>query len=233
MDAARESNLTTIIPNTFGQFSRLAPFMLLVYTPLLLGFAVLVAVYFVTDIPLRVFFIDPVAEFNAPMYIGLLSNFGVLLWGLAAATCLFTAWLIRHADGRREHTWFLLGAGLISTMLMLDDLYLLHEEVIEDHLHIHQKYVFAAYGLMILALLFRFRNLILQSDYLLLFLGFILFAISIGIDLLVHPEEFIIFGRLPGRHILEDGTKLLGIASWTAYFVRTSEQSVAPLVESH
>ena len=63
------------------QSRKLIPLLLLIYIPLLLGMAVLVAIYLIADIPLRTFFIDPVSEFNAPMYVGLVSNFGVLLWG--------------------------------------------------------------------------------------------------------------------------------------------------------
>jgi len=232
MDKLNATNSKPTFRGVADQFSKLVPIMALVYLPLLCGFAVLIGVYFVADIPLRVFFIDPVAEFNAPMYVGLLSNFGVLLWGAAAAVCLFAGWLMRNASDNRDSALFLTAAGLFSGILMLDDLYLIHEEVIEDHLYIHQKYVFALYGLLLMGLLVRFRKLILNSDYLLLFFGFVFLAISLAIDLWVTPEDFVIFGRLPGRHILEDGMKLLGIASWTAYFVRTSAQSVKPLIRS-
>ena len=149
---------------------------------------------------------------------------------LTAAVCLFGGWLTFQSGNHRETAWFLTCAGLISAMLMLDDLYLFHEEVFEDHLFIPQEFVFLAYGGMVLGLLIRFRKLILNTDYLLLLLAFGFLAISIAVDVFVEPEEFTVFGNIPGRHIIEDGFKLLGIATWSVYFVRTSTQLVAPLV---
>lgn len=212
------------------QARQLIPLLLVIYIPLLSGMAVLVAIYLIADIPLKTFFIDPVSEFNAPMYVGLVSNFGILLWGAAASTCLFGGLSIFKCEQHRESAWFLVGFGFISMLLMLDDLYLLHEEVIEDHLHIPQKFVFAVYGIIVSGLLIRFRRLILESDFLLLILAFALLAISVAVDLFVTPEEFVIFGGFPGRHIIEDGFKLLGIATWSVYFARTSFQKVSPLI---
>jgi hypothetical protein len=166
------------------------------------------------------------------MYIGCVSNFGVLMWGAAASVCIFGGWLAFKCVNHREIAWFLLCAGLVSMMLMLDDLFLLHEEVIEDHLFIPQKFVFAAYGAIVLWLLIRFRKTILESDYMLLFLSFVFFSLSVGIDLFVEPEDFTIFGGFPGRHIIEDGFKLLGIASWSVYFVRTCFQKITPLLKT-
>lgn len=230
MNTPQHPKPKTDLQSIGSQLKQLTPFMFLFYTPILLGLAGLVAVYLIADIPMRLFFIDPVAEFNAPMYIGLISNLGVLLWGAAASVCLFGGWLCLQSEGHREKGWFLTCAGLISAMLMLDDLYLLHEEVIEDHLFIPQEFVFLAYGVMVLCLLVRFRKLILSTDYLLLLLAFVFLATSIAVDVFVKPEEFTVFGDIPGRHIIEDGFKLLGIATWSVYFVRTSMQLVAPLV---
>ena len=230
MDATPRIESKLAVGSLMEQLKRLGPFLLLLYLPIVAGLAALVAVYFVADIPLRIFFIDPVAEFNAPMYVGLLSNLGVLLWGAAAAVCLFAGWICFQSSHNRENAWFLASAGLISAILMLDDLYLLHEEVFEERLFMPQKLTFAIYGFMVLALLIRFRNLILDTDFLLLVLAFGFFALSIAIDVFVEEEEFTVFGGIPGRHIIEDGLKLLGIATWSVYFVRTSMQQVAPLI---
>jgi hypothetical protein len=114
---------------------------------------------------------------------------------------------------------------------MFDDLYLLHEEVLPDHLHVPQKLVFAIYGGLVLVFLFRFRRMILDTDFVLLVAAFGFFALSVLVDLFVTPEEFTVFG-LPGRHLIEDGLKLLGIATWATYFVRTSIQKIGPLIRT-
>ena len=139
MDTHRTPDLKTISSDLVNQLSKLAPLMFAVYIPLILLLAALVVIYLVTDIPLRRFFIDPVAEFNSPMYIGCVSNFGVLCWGAASAVCLFGGWLAFQSKTHPEIAWFLVCAGAISGILMLDDLFLLHEEVFEDHFYIPQK----------------------------------------------------------------------------------------------
>ncbi len=219
-----------IVDKALAQISKLKLLLMLVYIPVLLGLAGLVVVHVVADIPLRWFFIDPVAEFNSPMYIGLVSNFGVLLWCAAASVCLFGGWLILAFSHKRELAWFLICSGFVSTVLMLDDLYLLHEEVLPDHLFIPQKLVFAGYGGLILAFLIRFRQMILGTDFMLLALAFGFFSISVFVDLFVTPEEFFIFGSLPGRDLIEDGFKLLGITTWAVYFISTCLQKVSPLM---
>jgi hypothetical protein len=219
-----------IVSNAIAQIHRKKLLLSLIYIPILMGLTTLVIVHLLTGIPLRWFFIDPVAEFNAPMYIGLVSNFGVLLWCAAASVCLFGGWLALIRTGHRESALFLICAGLVSSLLMLDDLYLLHEEVLPDHLFIPQKLVFAGYGCLILTFLFRFRQIILTTDFMLLFIAFGFFAISVFVDLFVTPEEFFIFGSLPGRDLIEDGFKFLGIVTWALYFISTCRQQVAPLL---
>jgi hypothetical protein len=221
-----------IVAIAVGQLPGLLPLICWVYLPVLMGLTALVVIYLVTGIPLRLFFIDPVAEFNSPMYIGFVSNLGVLLWCAAASICLFSGWLTFANKGQRRLAWFLIGSGLLSAMLMFDDLYLLHEEVIEDHLFIPQVYVFALYGFFLVSLLIRFRSEILDSDFVLLLAAFGFFAISVGVDLFVTPEDFTIFGGFPGRYIIEDGFKLLGITSWSLYFVRTCVHKLAPLMRT-
>ncbi len=219
---------TTAKPNS--QLAKLLPLLLFLYVPILLGIAIVVLIYLRTDLPPRIFFIDPVAEFNAPMYVGLISNFGVLLWCAAASICLLCGWIVFQSGDNRELAWFLICAGLVSALLMFDDLYLLHEEVLPDHLHIPQKIVFLAYGALVLGFLVRFRQMILNTEFMLLGLAFGFFAVSAVVDLFVTPEEFVVFGSIPGRHVIEDGCKLLGIATWSAYFIRTCLQKITPLL---
>jgi hypothetical protein len=73
--------------------------------------------------------------------------------------------------------------------------------------------------------------MILSTDFILLLLAFAFFASSVFVDLFVTPEEFSIAG-IPGRHLIEDGLKLLGIVTWATYFVRTGVQMVSPSVHS-
>ncbi len=161
------------------------------------------------------------------MYVGLVSNLGVLLWCSCAAICLFSGAVICQGFSNRETCLFMVCSGLFTAMLLLDDLFMLHEEVFPDHLFIPQPLVFVAYGFITLAYLFRFRKTILATEYLLLILAVGFFAASVFVDLFVTPEEFLIAGY-PGRHIIEDGLKLFGIVTWTAYLIRVCISPFAP-----
>ncbi len=225
-ETVRGLGLAGVMQALRTQLRRLGPLLALIYIPTVAALGVLVVIHLVSDVPLRSFFIDPVSEFSAPMYIGLVSNFGVVLWGSAASVCLFGGWLLRENSNSRPQAVFLVASGLISALLMFDDLYLLHEEILPERLHIPQPLVFAAYGALIVAYLVRFRRLILESDFALLVLACGFFAASVAVDVFVKPEEFLLFGDFLGRHLIEDGLKLLGIVGWTAYFWRLSTQTV-------
>lgn len=226
IDADGTSSQANVVATLVRQFRTLRPFLLTVYLPTILSLAILVFVHVISDIPISYFMIDPAAEFNAPMYVGCFSNFGVLIWCSTAAVCLFSGGLL-FVDGTvRETSLFILCSGLMTSVLMFDDLFMLHEEVLPDHFFIPQPVVFLGYIGMIVAYLYRFRQVILSTDYLpllLLALGF--FGMSAFVDLFVTPEEFQ-FAGLQVRYLIEDGLKLLGIVSWATYFICVCFQQI-------
>ena len=62
-----------------------------------------------------------------PIGVGMISNIGILLWGAAASICLFTTFL----EGiNRESSKLLLLGGIFSSVLCIDDLFLLHDRYI-------------------------------------------------------------------------------------------------------
>lgn len=215
-----------------GQVTRLRGLLLVAYGLAVLGLVGLVVVNVIADVPLRLFFTDPVAEFSAPMYVGLISNLGIVLWASAASVCLLGAWLLRLDPARKEQTRFLAAAGLVSSVLLFDDLYLLHEEILPERLHIPQPIVLAAYVVLVAWFLFRFRSLIEGTDFVLLVLAGVFFAGSVLIDVIFPDGEFSIVDDLPGRDLVEDGPKLLGIVSWTIYMWRTATQLVRTKVST-
>lgn len=103
-------------------------------------------------------------------------------------------------------------SGLITLMLLVDDLFLLHEEVYRDYLLIPEKITLFAYGSIVLLYLAVFRKTILQTNFLLMGLAITFFALSIAVDLLTGNDSQIGF-------LLEDGAKFLGIVGWSAYLV--------------
>ena len=159
-----------------------------------------------------------------PFYIGLVSNLGVLLWCTTAAVCWLTAIVLHHKKSKLTSSFFLWSAG-ISTVLLFDDLFLIHEQVMPRYLGISEKKVLASYGLLVLGYLVRWWKQILQTDYLLLVLAFVFFGISVFVDLAMK------FG-LNSPDWVEDLFKLTGIVSWSAYYLRTCLTQLNGLIRS-
>ena len=96
-------------------------------------------------------------------------------------------------------------------LLLVDDLFMLHERIFPNQLGIDEIIVFLFYGLLFLVYLLLFRKLILETDHIYLSLTVFFFALSLLVDLLV-PETL-----TPMYHLFEDGPKFFGIVSWFAY----------------
>ena len=231
MKISREKPIKKLLfNNVVCQAKRLLPTFALIYLPLLGLIGSLIALRLLTDLDLSLITRDPHAIAQSklqllqsgseafeqkqlfPFYIGLVSNFGVLLWCTTAAVCFFTFMVLRPTR-RRLRSFFLWSAG-ISTVLLFDDLFLIHEQVMPVYLGISEKKVFAVYGLLILCYLLRWWKQIRHTDYLLLAIAFVFFGLSILVDLFAkHGLNSPIF--------LEDSFKLTGIVSWSAYYFRT------------
>jgi hypothetical protein len=199
--------------------------MLIPFAPAALLLAV---AYLQTAVPVRDLIRDTNAALGAPFYVGVISDLGLLLWGAAAAVCLFT-WALLSGTKGREWKSFLLASGVFSVVLLLDDWLQLHEVVMPDYLGVPELLVYAAYILAGLAYLFAFRTAILKTDFSLLAIALALFALSTVLD------QFSQVGSLPsfrGIGAIEEAAKLMGILAWLTYFVRTCKSVITRLVSS-
>ena len=196
-----------------GQLRALRSTALLVHVPTLVFLLILfVQTRYSLDNLMR----DPLSTMKAPFHTGVISNLGVLVWFSSAPVCLFSAVVVRKTGGDVVRTRFFLSAGLLTAMLAADDLFMLHESA-GWRLQIPELAIYAGYALLICAFLVSFRPYILQTDYVLLLIALGFF----GTQVIVDPPEFQArYSEKVGR-ILEDGGKLLGIVTWTVYFMRT------------
>ena len=161
---------------------------------------------------------DPATALEAPFYIGLVSNVGVLLWAATASVFLFGWALLRRRGGDVEWRGFLLYSGVFVAWLCLDDLFLLHDVVFPDVLGIPQPAVAAAYAALALAYLACFAPLVLRTDFLVLVLAFGLLAASLALDQLHAVRELLPIAAA----LWEDAAKLLGIGAWLSYGIATT-----------
>lgn len=160
---------------------------------------------------------DPAAIVRFPLYIGILSNIGIILWSATVGICLFASLNLRRSGTRGESLFFLC-SGLLGLFLTLDDLFLLHEDLIPGTLGIAEKGYALGYGIVILGYLIIFWRSILASDYVVLFLSLAMFGLSIVIDTKLNTTET--------TNFIEDGLKFLGILMWTLFFARSAHSAL-------
>ena len=195
------------------QLKEITPIALIILIPTVVLLLTVGVVSWQTNIPIMDFTRDPISIIDAPVYIGIVSNIGILFWAAGAAVCFFSAAIVNGVRYQSAAFYFLLFGGAITTILLFDDFFLLHERIFPEYLNTSESQTFLLYLLIILAYLVSYRQKILETDFLLLGLSLVSFAFSAVTD-----EIFVDHFR--GKFLVEDGFKLLGILTWGTYFAR-------------
>lgn len=151
-----------------------------------------------------------------PPYAGMVSNLGVLFWCASATLCLFTG-LIGKRKGLSIES-FLFYSGILSAVLMLDDLFLLHEEIFPENLHIPEKLVFAIYGILAFTIFFLHRKIVFSTNYLILLTCTMFLGLSVFVD--------VFFNNFRGEDLVEDGAKIIGIMTWFGYYATLGYETI-------
>lgn len=154
------------------------------------------------------------------VYFGFFSNLGVFLWCSAASVCFFASMLLIQRKVDRQKILFMVSAGLLTSLLLFDDIFQGHEVMYPKVLGINEIHVFAVYVILTGLYLSFFRNLIVSNCYPLMLLSIIFFTISILVDLFFPRLEFLEERGI--RLVIEDGAKLIGIATWTTFHFRAA-----------
>lgn len=179
-----------------------------------------------SPVPVGYLFREPYSIGHIPSYVGLLSNFGAMLWCCTVGICLFTCAVLRTRGVAARRCSMLLCAAAFSFLLLLDDVLMLHERVFGTLLPNGQLATYVVYGAAVACFCWRFRTNLLRSDYLTLVLSAGLLGASAGLDVLKEVLSIDLFaGAL--HVVVEDGLKLMGIILWLLYFARLSQQHIA------
>lgn len=172
--------------------------------------------------------LDPAAVAGLPWYTGLISNLGVLMWTLATVSAIHAAHVARLGARRRAAAFLSQAAGL-SLLLTLDDLLLLHSNVIPQVSGMPKSFVLLVYLTAIGGWITSNIAEVRRTRWLLLAASSVAFFASIVVDQL-----------LPGHVwslLVEDSAKFLGIIAWATYFHLTSRDIshsvVRQLVDAH
>jgi len=176
------------------------------------GFTVLVST--LTNNPIWKLAKDPSEVIGFPPYIGMLSNWSVILWVVAATICLFSAVLLKQQKASNSTFLFIAVSGGLSLLLGIDDLYLLHDQLFPKLFDIQEKYFYYLYLFTFLVYMIYFVRQIIKSEYLLLGIALLFFLMS--------RRAFITLPFLDQYMTTGDMLKYFGIVFWLAFFYRTA-----------
>ena len=206
-----------MVAQIFSQDRKLVRFLFSLYfLPLLFLFAVVVASSQM-GVSLAMFTRDPATVAQIHPFVGVVSNFGVMLWTASATICLYNWTIFRHSLNEKRFATFLLCSGLLTLLLLFDDFFLLHEIIYPHYFGVSEKIVFLGYGGLMIFWMVTFKKCILKTEYLILLIALGFFGLSLFIDVFQHRIQSIIGNS---RILFEDGFKLLGIVGWFGYFLR-------------
>jgi len=166
------------------------------------------------DFPVGNFTRDPIAILGGNPFIGVISNIGILFWSATAAICIFAS---KSNPDKKEFSSFLLFSGLLTFLLLFDDLFQLHEKI-DDYLYVHEYTAYVIYFILISIYLAKFHKIIISTEYMVLFIACCFLSLSVLADMLL--SYFVTQRDI--KFLVEDGFKLFGIVTWSVYFIRTS-----------
>jgi hypothetical protein len=193
----------------------LLPTLVAVYVP---TFVVFLAVGFLAKVTGRhVWFFtnDPFVLGRLPFYAGIISNIGVLLWCASASICFFAGMTLGESPEGDINDWkrFLLLSGILTLMLLFDDLFQFHQILYPKYLYVTTAVVYGIYVAFAIWYLCTCRKEIQNTEFPILIFAFCFFALAIFCDASPFLKR--------GRTAISDVFKFFGIVSWLTYFVRT------------
>lgn len=195
----------------------------LVHALALLPLAATLAMSRVVGVPVDHLTRDPLAVAKAGVYLGFLSNVGVLGWCAGASIGLFAGGCLARRTGFAIESRFLLAFGALTAWLMADDLWVIHEQVGKRLPAVGERGVHAAYMAVTGILVLVFRRVIRETCWPILLIALGWFGVAVFLD--DFPYAYVL--RLP-EYFAEDAAKFLGIATWSAYLIDTAAAWLSP-----
>lgn len=158
---------------------------------------------------------DPASILNSPSYIGLLSNMGIVLWSFTCAICFFSS-VVQNKFKRSEESSFFVFFGFLTFILLIDDLFMVHDRIFPGYFKIGGELLYLVYFIYTIFIFIRFgKFIILRTEYLVLLIACVFFSLSILFDLFMNQSHSSI------NYLIEDGFKFLGIFTFFIFFSRT------------
>lgn len=166
---------------------------------------------------------DPLAVAEAlhssQWYYGALSNLGALLWCSATSIAAFMA----SVTAPRERSFWGMAGGLTG-LLMLDDLFQLHDRVLPMLTGTADDWLILAHGVVALAFVLIHYRRIRHSPYEIALCAVTWLAVSVVQDVFSVVPPGSLF--LDADYLVEDGSKFVGISLWTGFVLATARSEI-------
>jgi len=224
-----EHDTEGIVSHLWPKVRSAAIIALVVSIPATVAYGLLFLIAFRTGVDPTVLVRDPATISGVPFYFGLISNIGVLIWAVSASISLFAGWLVYKWSDDNEMASFLVLSGAATTLLLLDDFFLFHDQIGILYLGIREIFVFAAMAFMLVVIFYRFRKTIFHTNCLLLGVSVGMITVSIFLDRpIVISASPLSAGAMTA---FEEFFKLLGIVIWATYFVHVGLSTLSQIIE--
>lgn len=168
---------------------------------------------------------EPAETLRVPRYIGWQAYIVVLIEAAGTVSALFAGSVVRRHRGPGVESGFLLGAGSLSALLLLDDLFQLHDHVYARLFGIQEIVVYPVYVLLAAMVAWRWGRHVARTDVSLVLLAGVWLAVSVGIDQVAAKTW-------PYFHLAEDGAKMMGLTLWAVFLVRTAMRLTSDCVQT-
>jgi hypothetical protein len=158
---------------------------------------------------------DPAAVAELTPWTGALSTLGLMGWCVAATVLGVAGWMRARTGGVRPRAGFLAEAAVLVALVLLDDAYQLHEDVLPQALRIGEFVIYGVYVAAAAAWAWR-RRQELRAGPASLIVAVLALATSVAADAVGPVNE--VLSVLPGHTIVaEELLKLAGIAATVAF----------------
>ena len=149
-----------------------------------------------------------------PIGVGMISNIGILLWASSGAITLFVS-ISKLAE--REIAKLLLMGGIFSSILCVDDFFLLHDRYVgPDFLNI-------TYLSMTILMLIKFWKVLLKIGLFPIIISLLFLSSSVFFDSILQQLLSENYGLI---QLYEEFFKFLGIACWLNFWCNASVYSI-------
>jgi uncharacterized membrane protein len=197
--------------------------------PLSMALIVILLTMAQSTLTYREIFNDPADTIHFNPFMGLVSMLGLFGWAAAAGIALLTYTVVRSRETALMRRFFL-AAGLFTVLLLADDAFMLHEEILPHGIGIRERYIKVGYLAIAAAFGLGFFKVLIRNNFSLLALVAIFFAASFLFD---NPATLKAVGLWESDFVLyiaEDGSKFIGITLWLTYLAKTAAESLSRLM---